>query len=229
MELYERIEHFKDEIVKVFSSRVECILLTGSVAREEIREKSDIDIWVFLDEIKFEDLYKVSEVVKNFPKEPKINPQVTTFKECLLPNFTREYSPIQYNTDGKVLYGKLKVPYPKREEFLESSKNLAAYIIMGIRHFITIDENEKSLLSKKLLKRILKPLTWALRYKYAGIKGKYILDLEKLKDEASEEEIYVIDIFQNLLLGNYDIYEGKVSIILEKTYNLCKNLMYSEY
>lgn len=226
MEICERTRHFKDEIVNTFNSRLECILLTGSVARGEIRERSDIDIWIFLDEIKFEDLYKVSEVVKTFSKEPKINPQVTTFKECLLPHFTREYSPIQYNTDGKVLYGELKVPYPSREEFLQSSKNLAAYIIMGIRHFISINESEKSLLSKKLLKRILKPITWALRYKYAWIKGRYILDLEELKSEVSSEEVYVIDIFQNLLAGNYYIYQGKVDEILEKTHKLCESLMY---
>ncbi|WP_315115952.1 nucleotidyltransferase domain-containing protein [uncultured Clostridium sp.] len=225
MEPYQKINEFRDKIIETFKDRVDCILLTGSLSRGEVRKRSDIDIWVFLHEVKYEDLYKVGEIVKSLYPHPRLNPQITSFEECLLPHFTREYSPIQYRTDGKILYGSLKVPYPNKKDFIERSKNLVVYIIMGIRHFICINEGEESLLSKKLLKRILKPLMWVLRYKYAAIKGVYPLTLEELKKFSNDEEIYLINIFENLLEDKQGIYEGKIEIILEKTYKLCQKVI----
>ncbi|MEW9095809.1 MAG: nucleotidyltransferase domain-containing protein [Clostridiaceae bacterium] len=225
MESYQKINEFRDKIVETFKERVNCVLLTGSLSRGEVRKKSDIDIWVFLDEVEYGDLYKVGEIVKSLHPHPRLNPQITSFKECLLPHFTREYSPIQYSTDGKILYGSLNVPYPNKKDFIEGSKNLIVYIIMGIRHFICINEREESLLSKKLLKRILKPLMWALRYKYSAINGVYPLTLEELKKFSNDDEIFLINIFENLLEDNYGMYVGKIEIILEETYKLCQSVV----
>lgn len=228
MDPYKKIETFKNKVVECFGKRVQCILLTGSYSRGEEREKSDIDMWIFLDKVQYDDLKSISEILLELPIEPKLNPQCTSFDESLIPFFIREYSPIQYSTDGKVLYGSLKVPYPKREEFLDNSKRLIVYVLMGIRHFVCTNESEEGLLKKKLGKRILKPLMWALRYRCAAREGIYPLKLEELRKYCSEDEISAINIYEDFLREEKGAYRERVEEILNNIYVLCEKLLWED-
>lgn len=228
MDPYKKIEAFKNKAVECFGERVQCILLTGSYARGEEREKSDIDMWVFLDKVEYEDLNSISKILLKLPLEPKLNPQCTSFDESLIPFFIREYSPIQYSTDGKILYGSLKIPYPKKEEFLENSKRLIVYVLMGIRHFICTNESNEALFKKKLWKRILKPFMWALRYRCAAQEGIYPIKLEELRKYCSEDEINIINIYEDFLKEEKEEYRGRSKEILNSIYILCEKLFWED-
>ncbi|KAJ51782.1 putative nucleotidyltransferase [Clostridium tetanomorphum] len=225
MNPYKKIEEFKNALITCFEKRLMCMLLTGSYARGEERDTSDIDMWVFLDKVEYKDLNEIGKILLNLPKEPKLNPQCTSFEEALMPFFIREYSSIQYHTDGKILYGDLKVPYPKREEFLENSNKLIVYVLMGIRHFKCINESKESLFKKKLQKRILKPFMWALRYRCAATTGIYPLELDKLKEFSSSDEINAINIYKDFLIDKKDSYIGREEEILKSIYLLCEKLI----
>lgn len=224
-----KIQLFKEKILEEFKDNIACILLTGSYAREEVTQKSDIDIWLFFHALHFENLKTVGNIVKSLPKTPKLNAQCTTFLEAKSNYFIREYSPIQYNTDGIVLYGNLYMDYPKKEEFERQSKKLSVYVIMGIRHFIVTCEEDDVLIKKKIRKRILKPLMWAIRYKYAVILDKYIKNLDELYNVCNSKEREAICIYKVMLNGKEEQFKGNSMEILKLCNDICYDLMEEKF
>ncbi|MEW4902800.1 nucleotidyltransferase domain-containing protein [Clostridium tetani] len=221
----EKIREFTKEVILQFGEEIQCILLTGSYARGEVCESSDIDMWLFFKEISFDILKTIAYILKDLPRTPKLTPKCTTFQESLNKHFAKEYNPLQYRTDGIVLYGKIQLPYPKKEEFIEESKYLSNYVIMGIRHYIAIGEDEEKLLKRKIQRRILKPLMWAFRYKYAGKYGEYHKKLDKLRLVCNEDEKVLIDIYKTALRGDLKGYEGRVDYIFTLCYRVCSNIL----
>ena len=225
----EKINEFTKEVVLQLEGEIQCILLTGSYSRYEVCESSDIDMWLFFKKVNFNILKTISNILKKLPKAPKLTPKCTTFEESLNKYFAKEYNPLQYRTDGIVLYGELKVPYPKREEFIEESKYLANYVIMGIRHYLAIGEDEDKLLKRKVQRRILKPLMWSLRYKYSANHGKYYKRLDELKSVCNVGEKELINIYKDALELSLIEYKGKVDDIFKLCCDVCKDIINCEY
>ncbi|WP_125153047.1 nucleotidyltransferase domain-containing protein [Clostridium rectalis] len=225
MEGDKKIEVFKNKIIHLFNGRLQCILLTGSYSRRENTEDSDIDIWIFLDKVLEKDLFSIGDILLNLDPIPKLNPQCTSFNESMSTYFSREYSPIQYNTDGIILYGELKIPSPNKIEFSLESKRLAVYVIMGIRHFVCTNEKEELLLKRKIRKRILKPLMWAIRYKYTAYSGVYYKNLQDLKEVCTEGEKNIIEVYEKFLHRDIKEYLGKSKKIMMLCYRMCMNII----
>lgn len=225
MTMYENIDIFKDKLLEEFKGNIKCIILTGSYSRGEQTADSDVDIWIFFDKITLKQVKKVGAIIQDLNCKVKINPQCTTLEEGLADYFTREYSSIQYLTDGIILYGSLPNIDTSKAAFEFRSKSLAAYIIMGIRHYLCTSELESVLIRKKLKKRILKPTMWAIRYKYAAQIGIYYKSLEEIKQVCTKEELSAINVFQDFLGGRGNSYSGKVEMILDEIYSLCEKLM----
>ncbi|WP_270474581.1 hypothetical protein [Clostridium cochlearium] len=220
----EKIRKFTKEVILQFEDEIQCILLTGSYARDEVCKSSDIDMWLFFKVINFNTLKSIANILKKLPQTPKLTPKCTTFQESLDRYFAKEYSPLQYRTDGIVLHGKLQLPYPKKEEFIEESRYLSNYVIMGIRHYIAIGEDEQKLLKRKIKRRILKPLMWCIRYKYAGRYGKYYKKLDELKFVCNENEKVLIEIYKTALKNGLKKYEGKIDYIFTLCYKVCEEI-----
>lgn len=222
MEATEKLEQFKEMLVSEFPERIKCILLTGSYSRGEQTERSDIDLWVFFDNITFEDCSRVGQLLTSLPKEPRMTPKCTSFEECLFPYFIKEYSPIQYSTDGIVLYGDLKLPHPSKEEILEQALKMYTFTLMGVRHFLSVGEEEKDLLKRRLFRRVLKPFIWSTRYKYLYTNQNYKKNIIDLKGYCDEDEQNIISVYMNFLAGNNDKYIGHSKELMEKIYNICE-------
>lgn len=115
----EMVKKFAKEILKKYGKYVKCIVTMGSVAREEFKPKSDIDVFVVLDDTAFkitpelhdkidDDLEKIAENIPEaviIEKDPKTGKEEKTFLISVQPSYTltefwdyaRVCHPIIYN------------------------------------------------------------------------------------------------------------------------------------
>ncbi len=204
IEIKTRIDTFVKQVSDHFGNRLTCMILTGSHARGEASPDSDIDIWVFFDHVRNDDLRNIGKIIQGLGPGPEINPQCVSFAEVTSGIFRDQFSPLQLHVDGIVLYGELALPKPAKAEILKQIRTIVTFVMMSARHYITVQESEKSLANGKLQKWILKPLMWALRYEVLWRKGEYPRSLNNLKQTAfSEDARQCVDTYQCLLNATY--------------------------
>jgi hypothetical protein len=187
---------------------LECVVLTGSYARGDYSETSDIDIWVFINDISEEDLRKIGSIVNKAGKRPEINPQCVSFAEFKSKSFDREFNPIQLYLDGIALYGALPNFELSNSEISSYASSIALFSLMSSRHYISVQEEEESLSKGKVQKWVLKPLMWALRYRQYSKTSNYPRSLENLhevlSDNAERELVKAyLQILENRFKGSY--------------------------
>ena len=159
---------FKSKMLEQFGPRLKCLILTGSHARGDFREDSDIDLWLMFDEVNIDNLREIGNIVTNLAAgpgtSPEINAQCATSDELKTRAFTEQFSPVQLHCEGIILHGKLDLSKPTKEELLIECSRIASFVLMSARHYISVQESEVSLQQGRLQKWIINPLMWALRY-----------------------------------------------------------------
>lgn len=202
--MLDRVERFKTEVLAAFGSRAECLVLTGSQARGDTHAASDVDLWLFLDELSVPDLHRVGDIVKKSGTAPELNVQCATSREVASGAFREGFSPLQLHFGAQILHGELRLPSPSREDILAEAASLAAFVMMSCRHYIVGQESEAALAKGKLDHWVLKPLSWALRYEVLARTGTYPRELEELTEVAwSEEARELVRIFQQLRTSQF--------------------------
>jgi len=187
-------------MAEAFGDRSKCIVLTGSHARGEALPSSDIDLWVFLDEVQFFDLTTIGNIVERVGPGREINPQCTSFSEVNSGIFRDQFSPVQLHMDGVILQGQLDLPKPSPTDLLNQAGTIAACVMLSARHYITAQEPEEHLAKGKLQKWLLKPLMWALRYEIGWRVGRYPRSFAHIMQHAfSPEAIRLVQVYQQLL------------------------------
>ncbi len=115
----EIVEKFAKEALKKYGKHIKCIVMMGSVAREEFKSKSDIDVFVVIDDTSFKitpelqdkidnDLEKIAESIPEaviVKKDPETGKEEKTFLLSIQPSYTltefwdyaRVCHPIIYN------------------------------------------------------------------------------------------------------------------------------------
>lgn len=204
LDAFERIESFKEKCISIFSERLKCIVLTGSFAKGDYNQSSDIDVWVIMNKFTTDDLFKICDIIKEIPGINEMNVQSTDIDEIKSKPFRRELNPIQLYLDGVIVFGNLPEYNPYYSEIRNYILSICVQVIMSSRHYITADESEESLSKGRLLKYVVKPLSWVLRYKSyikTGIFPRTFPDLERgLNDE---HEIKLIKIYEEMLIGKF--------------------------
>jgi GrpB-like predicted nucleotidyltransferase (UPF0157 family)/RimJ/RimL family protein N-acetyltransferase/SAM-dependent methyltransferase len=194
-----RAASFAKLLAAEFGGRLQCIVLAGSHARDEARPESDIDVWVFLDEVRASDLAAVGGIVEALGPGPEINPQCVSFAEVRSGAFREQLSSVQLHLDGVILHGRLDLPKPGPTEVRRLAGVLAVSVMMGARHYLAVRESEESLAQGRLEKWVLKPLMWALRYEAFARTGCYPRSLAELAECAcSPEAVRLIEIHRQL-------------------------------
>lgn len=178
-DVQDRVRQFSSRVTDELGSLVECIVLVGSHARGDARIDSDIDVWIIVGEIHNDILERVGRIVTGMGDGPEINPQCATAREVCAPGFRKGFSPVQLHLDGVVLHGQVTVPAPTMAEIRQDRDELAASVLMGARHWVTVHEPEEAI-RRKLDKWLLKPLVWAIRYDVFLRTGRYWKQLDRL-------------------------------------------------
>jgi predicted nucleotidyltransferase len=108
MDLKSHAKEFKDEILKKHKSRITSIVLFGSVARNEARKDSDIDILIITKSKKLDLMEDVSEISFSELLNHKVFISAKVFGLKEWNRLKRLKTPFVKNVlkDGEFLYGK---------------------------------------------------------------------------------------------------------------------------
>lgn len=106
-----KVRQFKDEVLKKYGDVVKCIVMMGSVARGEFKAKSDLDLFVILDDTKttIPEAKKagidneLEKIAKKIGKEISVQPSYTLTEFW---DYARVCHPIIYNfiKEGEPIY-----------------------------------------------------------------------------------------------------------------------------
>ena len=187
---------FVNKINEEYSENLICIFLTGSFARGEATEKSDLDVWCVFNKMDTEILTKIGNISRNLPieyNELEVNSQCLTVSEFKSGSFSKFLAyPIVY-LEGILLFGNDIATKPIEDNEVDKLfKEFIAEILMSIRHYISVNEPAEKLTYDKIRTWVLKPLMFALRLERYLHEKRYPLTIEDLLSAYNVPPISVI-------------------------------------
>lgn len=199
---YEKI--LNEFVVALKNKLGECLLmvyLTGSYARGDANDKSDLDVFCIFGTINQYVLETVGFCARNtsIPYDVvEINTQSLSIEEYKSKIFEdwSEYAVTELNS--VLLYGEPLVEIDDINEKIKVSyKKNMVNVLMGIRHYICVDEPKELLTHKKITTYILKPLMFALRQERFCATGVYPLSIEQLLASYQDDNRILVEYFMN--------------------------------
>jgi len=158
---------FINSAVTIENDNIISIFLTGSFARGEATENSDLDIWCVFKTLDSSTLFKIGEIVRNLPisyNNLEINAQCLTLDELKSKNFSKFLAYPIVNLEGILLFGiDLAIEKAKTYDVEKIYKEMIAEILLSVRHYIAVKEPVEKLTHQKIKTWVLKPLMFALR------------------------------------------------------------------
>lgn len=215
-------EKVLNEFVSELENRLgECLLmvyLTGSYARGDANDNSDLDVFCIFSTINQYVLETVGHCARSTSISYdilEINTQSLSLDEYKSKIFEdwSEYAVTELNS--VLLYGKPLVDVSDINEKIQLSykKNLAN-ILMSIRHYICVDEPKELLTHKKISTYILKPLMYALRLERFCTTGIYPLSIENLLESYQDDNRNMVEYFINEEKFENDILTNHTEVLM---------------
>lgn len=216
---YEKV--LNEFVSELKNSLGECLLmvyLTGSYARGDANDNSDLDVFCIFSTINQYVLETVGHCARNTSISYdvlEINTQslsVDEYKSKIFEDWS-EYAVTELNS--VLLYGEQMVKINNINEKMQLSykKNLAN-ILMSIRHYICVDEPKELLTHKKISTYILKPLMFALRQERFCTTGVYPLSIERLLESYQDDNRIMIEYFLNQEKFETDILSNHKEVLM---------------
>jgi predicted nucleotidyltransferase len=178
------------QIIHGFGSNIHSIYLTGSYARGDETNQSDIDVYCFFASLSAQDLAKVGHIVKGISAMygvAELNLQCLTVDEYSQYGFQYFVSPLFY-FEGKLVYGALLVQEPQLGELVQFAERILADAMMSARHYMTVRESKEKLADGRLKRWVLKSICIALRIEnYLGHRF-FPLSYTELMDHVQSPE-----------------------------------------
>ncbi|MCL2407709.1 MAG: nucleotidyltransferase domain-containing protein [Defluviitaleaceae bacterium] len=172
------------------------IFVTGSFARGEATEASDLDIWCIFDVVSTETLNRVGLASRNLPisyNDLEINAQCLSLSEFNSSHFSKFLAyPIIF-AEGVLIHGNdIAARNVQCYEIKKTCNELLAEILMSIRHYIAVNEPAEKLTYAKIKAWVLKPLMFALRLERYSKAGHYPLTTTELFNSYSSPPMSVV-------------------------------------
>jgi glutaredoxin-related protein len=161
------LDIFVNKIYEVVNDNLISVFLTGSFARGEATENSDLDIWCIFNKLDTDILTEIGNISRNLPvnyNKLELNSQCLTINEFQSGYFSKFLAyPIIY-MEGILLFGDDITKRPIQDEEVEKVyKEFLSEILLSIRHYISVNEPAEKLVHQKIKTWVLKPLMFALR------------------------------------------------------------------
>lgn len=215
---YEKVlEEFVSQLKSTLGHSLVTVYLTGSYARGDATDKSDLDIFCIFDSINMHVLETVGFCARHtsVPYDVlEINTQCMSVREYKSKYFEdwSEYAVTELNS--VLLYGEELVHIEDIKAALTISykKNLAD-IIMSVRHYLCVDEPKEKLTHEKICTYILKPLMFALRQERFCTTGVYPLSVIDLLNSYSDENRIPVEYFMYREKFENDISENHKHVL----------------
>lgn len=223
---HNKVNHDYEKVLSEFISALKNKLgdtlrmtyLTGSYARGDANDNSDLDVFCIFDMINQNVLEIVGYCARNTSISYdilEINSQclsVDEYKSKIFEDWS-EYAVTELNS--VLLYGEQLVQIDDINEKIQISykKNLTN-VLMGIRHYISVDEPKELLTHKKITTYILKPLMFALRQERFCATGVYPLSIEQLLEAYQDENRLLVEYFVNKEKFEKDILANHKEVLM---------------
>ncbi|MCL2638263.1 MAG: nucleotidyltransferase domain-containing protein [Oscillospiraceae bacterium] len=210
------INTFVSELNEAEQNNVVSVFLTGSYARGEAAENSDLDIWCVFKQLNSGILSKVGLISQKLSvvcRQTELNPQCLTLDEFNSSCFSKFLTyPIIY-FEAVLLFGEnIAVRAIRKEEADKIYKEFLAEVLLSIRHYITVNESEEKLTFQKIKTWVLKPLMFALRLERYSFTNQYPLTIKDLLNAYTEPPLSVI-YFTNSDKWDKDIKDSKDRVL----------------
>lgn len=211
--LHEFVTALKDRLGELLLM----VYLTGSYARGDANDKSDLDVFCIFNTINQYVLETVGYCARNTSisyEILEINTQslsVNEYKSKIFEEWS-EYAVTELNS--VLLYGEQLVEVDNINEKIRLSyKKNMANILMSIRHYICVDEPKELLTYKKIATYILKPLMFALRQERFCATGVYPLSIEQLLESYQDDNRLMVEYFMNQKKFEEDIWTDHKAVL----------------
>lgn len=192
----EMLENFISLTTEKQKDNIYSIFLTGSFARGEATNKSDLDVWCIFNTIDDKVLDDVKCSIHQLPisyGELELNAQCLTLNEFNSNCFSHFVPKTIIFLEGVHLYGKVIVQKPiSKQEVKQTFKGYLSEILLSIRHYISVDEPKENLTYNKIKTYILKPLMFSLRLERYYTCNKYPLTSIELLDSYTDSEVSIL-------------------------------------
>lgn len=192
------------------AANVRSIFLTGSYARGDATDASDLDVWCIFEHIDNEVLNDVGASARELPisyNQLEVNAQCMSIEELKSKYFINWTERSVKILDGVLIFGEDLFG----SDILTSELNLIykkylADVLMSIRHYICVDEPAEKLTYKKLKTYILKPLMFPLRLeRYCAIGYYPHSNYDLLKSYDNSKFTVLVEYFINQEKFDLDI------------------------
>jgi predicted nucleotidyltransferase len=221
------LDKFVKALVEKQTDNIKAIILTGSYARGEATDSSDLDVWCLFKHINTDVLSSVGEVARVLPvryDDLEVNAQCLTTDEFESGHFLNFISPIIIRFEAVLLYGDFSLNEIPSSEIEYTYKKIMAEVLLSIRHYISVDEPKENLSYQKLNAFILKPLMFALRLEHYLKTGNYPLSTKELQSACDSHNKILVLWFMHPGLLDEDIRKDHHHV-LNTMHNLIQDLL----
>lgn len=215
---YEKIlEEFISQLVHKIGNNLLLVYLTGSYARGDATDKSDLDVFCIFEHINQHVLETVGYCTRNTSVTYdilEINTQSMSLCEYKNKYFETWSENAVTELEGVRLHGEELLHIDNIKEALAISyKKSLADIIMGVRHYICVDEPKEKLTHNKITTYILKPLMFALRQERFCATSIYPLSNNELLNSYTDENKLLVEYYLNKDKFDYDILQNHKEVL----------------
>lgn len=215
---YEKVlGEFVSQLKSTLGNSLVTVYLTGSYARGDATDKSDLDIFCIFDNVNRHVLETVGFCARHTSVAYdvlEINTQCMSVWEYKSKYFEdwSEYAVTELNS--VLLFGEELFHIADIKTALTVSyKKSLADIIMSVRHYLCVDEPKEKLTHEKISTYILKPLMYALRQERFCTKGVYPLSVKDLLSSYSDENRILVEYFMDRVKFENDVAEDHKQVL----------------
>lgn len=211
--LKEFIDNLKDKL----SDELVMVYLTGSYARGDATDSSDLDVFCICRNMNQHILETVG-ICANSTSIPynvlEINTQSMSVKEYKNKFFENWSEVAVTELNSVLLYGEEIIKPNNIKETIENTyKKSLADVIMSIRHYICVNEPIEKLTHDKIKMWILKPLMFALRQERFCTTGIYPLTNQELLESYCDENRMLVEYYLDKNIFDRDIAENHKKVL----------------
>jgi len=216
-------------LVQKQSLNLKSVFITGSFARGDATDTSDVDLWCIFNQVDFNVLSDVGWCVQNITEQQpslEINPQclsVNEFESDYFANWTEKAVKV---LDSVLLYGDDLIGNSVSVAEVEPIyKKYLADVLLSIRHYLSVDEPVEKLTCQKIKRYILKPLMFSLRLERWCTCGNYPRSITDLKNAYGDPVGEVIIYFMQPEVLERDLLQDHRAV-LHKMHTVVSQLLF---